>query len=339
MATILDYLENKATVIKTQGPNIFIECPGCGTRQMKCSIHANKGIGNCFRASCPLNGGFRFAKLITFLEKVSWSDALGIASRYEDELELEYKAKAYGLNRNYPKNSLPIQEMINFVNSTDNKLHESLINHGVTYLVNKRKLTEEIIEGYKLGIGYEDFEIEGKIIPRFGMIVIPIFFNDQVVSYVERSIEVKGMMLAKIKHYKPTPAEEYLTSSQILFNCDRAIPLARKEGILCIVEDPWSAMALGNAVGTLDSGLSDDQLFILANNYEGPICSVRDNDRGGREATIKDVIKLSRYFEDVRTVEVKGIDPDDFLEDTKQKIKKSKPVDLFEMRLKGLLST
>ena len=337
MATIIDYLESKAQVIRTGNQNVTIECPGCGTRKAKCSIHITKGIGNCFRASCPLNGGFNFATLITYLDKCSYSEALGIAARYSDEIELEYKAKSYGLNRNYPKNALPIQEMLNFAEAQNNKLYYDLTKNAVEYLVTKRNLTQHQIEAYKIGVGYEDFQIGNKTIPRYGMIVIPIFFNQQIVSYVERSIEVKGMQLARMKHYKPTEEEEYLTSSQILFNCDQAIPLAQKRGVLCLVEDAWSAIALGAAVSTGDGNLSSDQTFILSTNWNGPIAIVRDNDAGGREAAKKDVEKLSKYYDDVRVVECNGVDPTDHLTDTLVKIKTSTPVNLFESKLTNLV--
>jgi hypothetical protein len=337
MASIVDYLESKAHVIRNGNPNVFIECPGCGTRKSKCSIHITKGIGNCFRASCPLNGGFNFATLITYLSNCSYSEALGIAARYSDEIELEYKAKSYGLNRSYPKNALPIQEMLNFAATQKNALYYDLTRNAVEYLVTKRNLSQSQIEKYQLGVGYEDFVIGEKAIPRYGMIVVPLFFNGQIVSYVERSIEVRGMQLARMKHYKPLEQEEYLTSSQMLFNCDVAIPLAQKRGILCIVEDAWSAIAIGNAVATTDSGLSDDQIFIMTTNWKGPIAVVRDNDKGGEEAAKKDILKLSKYYEDVRVIKVDGTDPTDNLSSTLDKIKTSTPVDLFEENLNNIV--
>jgi len=333
MATIFDYLYKRSNVLRTSGPNIFIQCPGCDTRQQKCSIHVNKAIGNCFRASCPLHGGFNFATLITYLDKCSYSEALSIASHYEDDIELEFKSKSYGLNRNYPINSLPIQEFLNFAEKERNKLFCDLATNAVKYLVNKRGLTEKQIDDYKIGVGYEDYKIGEKIIPRYGMIIIPTFFNQQIVSYNGRSIEVGGLSLCKTKHYHPIAEEDYLLTSQVLFNCDTAIPSARIAGILSIVEDRWSAIKLGNAVATSGSFISDEQMFVLTSNYQGPICVVRDNDLGGRKATQQDVKRLSKFYEDIRIIFPKGIDPDDFLNDTRMKIKHSKPIDLFELKL------
>ena len=328
MATIADYLERYATVLRRSGPNVFIECPACGTRKAKCAVHTTRAVGNCFRASCALNGGFSFVSLICRLQTVGYSEALGIAARFSDDVEREYVAQSYGTNRNYPEGSLPIQELLNRNRLTDGMLAQ----HGVDYLVEKRKLTGEQIEAYQLGIGYRDVVLGMKHISRYGMIIIPVTFNGELVSYCARSIEYMGTLLAGQKHHTPDPVEGYLTSGQVLFNCDTAIPLARERGYLPIVEDPWSAIKL-DAVATLGSNLTADQLYILQNNFRGAVVVVRDNDAGGRKAAQQDVEKLSRCFDDVRVVTPTGCDPDDDLEATKRLIAKSRPLDLFQQRL------
>lgn len=328
-------------MLRQSGPNIFIECPGCDSRKQKCSIHINKGIGNCFRASCPLHGGFGFAKLITYLDHVAYSEALSIAVKYSDEIEKEYVAKTFGTNRNYPINSLPIQELLNKANTEFNKLCHQLAQYGVDYLVNKRGLDEQQIETYQLGVGWENYSLGNKEILRYGMIIIPIFFNQEIVSYCGRSIEfTEGPMfglLGKQKHIHAERGEDYLSVGQILFNCDKAIPQARKQGYLVIVEDAWSAIKL-NCVATLGSNLSDDQIYILVNNWKGPIVICRDNDVGGNKAALIDAKKLANYYSDIRIAKPIGIDPDDNLEATQVEINSAKPVDLFQLKLSHLLT-
>ncbi len=313
MASILDYLQRYADVIAPYPPNVYIVCPSCHTRKKKCSIHVNKGIGACFRASCELHSGFNFPKLITKVQNVSLSEAYSIAAKYNEGVEYDYKAKSFGLNRDYPKGSLPVEEFINYVNFKDDTALGYLAQHGVRYLNQTRGLTEEQMVDYQLGIGYENITIQETAVPRYGMIVIPIFFNNEIVSYTSRSIEAYGMMLGSIKHYFPQTVEEYLTTGQILFNCDKAIPAARKSGNLIIVEDAWSSIKL-NCCSSLGTKLTDDQIFILLNNYGGRITLLYDNDTGGKKATQSNALALSRYRSDVYIAQMKnGIDPDDNL--------------------------
>lgn len=338
MATLYDYLNRRANILRVSGSDIFIQCPSCGTRKMKCSVHIHKGIGNCFRASCDLNGGFHISRLICILERCEWSEAISIAAEYSDEIAKEYQSKSYGTNRSYPRNALPIQELINKAEKTGQGSLYYIAEHAVENLVGKRKLSFDQISRYQIGAGYEDFEISEQQIIRQNLIIIPITFNNEIVSYCGRSIEFMGRQLAPVKHYHAKPVEEYLTTGQILFNCDGAIRYAKSVGYLCIVEDAWSAIKF-NCVATLGSNLSDDQIYILANNYHGPIIVLRDNDIGGRKAAQIDIQKLSRYFEDVRNVEPVGIDPDDNITATLEKIQGSRPLNLFHHKLSKLIST
>lgn len=336
MATIVDYLTKRAKILRQTGPNIFIECPGCGTRKLKCAIHIHKGYGNCFRATCELNGGFGFARLISLLDNIPYSEALGVANEYSDEIEKEFKAKTFGANRNYPKGSLPAQELLNLAEYKGDKLLYYLALHGIEYLALQRSLTQSQIEQYQLGIGYENVIIGTKEIPRYGSIIIPVFFNQELVSYVGRSIEYQGGMLSKRKHHLPLQEEGYLMPGQILFNCDVAIPYAQEVGYLTIVEDAWSAIK-HRAVATFGSNLSDDQIYILVNNWDGPVVICRDNDKGGQKAAKIDAKKLSKYYRDVRIAVPHGVDPDDDVEATKEKIKAAAAISLFELQLTELV--
>ena len=332
MATIRDYLQNHAKILSNSGPNVFIECPGCHTRKAKCSVHVGRGVGNCFRAKCSLNGGFNFLRLIEVLQGVGFSEALRIASGYQDEVTWEYKARSWGTNGLYPAGSLPLQEALNKAQPggvLKDKALFYMAMHAAEYLVEKRNLTLQQIEAYQIGIGFEDQQD----VPRVGMLIIPILFNETLVSYVSRSVEYQRNLLGRQKHYLPKAAEGYMLAGEILFNCDKAIPTAKRAGYLPIVEDVWSAMKL-DAVATMGSNLSADQLFVLANNYRGPVCVCRDNDPGGRKAAARDIRLLSRHYGDVRDVIPVGVDPDDDVVATRRALQSSAPMDLFQHNLR-----
>ena len=341
MATIEDWLEGNVRIIGRQRPNIFFQCPSCGTTKLKCSIHIRKGIGRCYRASCSLHSGFSFTRLISIVQKCTWDRAIDVASQFQDEIEESYKPRVSLYPRDYPKNSLPFENLVSVAHMEGDREKLSLVTNALQYLVNSRGLTLDQITEYRIGIGYEDFAVtseEGvKKVPRYGMIVVPIYFNGELVSYTSRSLEIDGIRLNTVKHYNARSGEDYVPAGQILFNFDTAIEKARESGILVIVEDVWSAIKLGNAVGTIGSNLSPDQIHLLVINWKGPIAICRDNDLGGNTAAAQDLEKLSGFYEDVRIVVPSGIDPDDDLEETKRRIRTSSPSNPFQSNILNIL--
>lgn len=341
MATIEDWLEGNVKIVSRSRPNIFFQCPSCGTTKAKCSIHIKKGIGRCFRATCTLHSGFGFVKLITIVENCSFSSALETAKLYADEIEDSYKPRMSLYPRDYPKHALPFENLLQVAINEDCAEKMSLVKHGINYLINERHLTMEQVKSYNMGVGYQDFYVEDEgrnvKVPRYGMIVVPIYFNEELVSYTSRSIEIDGVRLNSIKHYHARSGEEYIPSGQVFFNFDNAIALARKTGILTIVEDVWSALKIGSAVGTVGSNISEDQIHLLVINWDGPIAICRDNDEGGWKASEQDMKKLSGYYQDVRNVVPSGIDPDDDIEETKNRIASSSPSNAFHNNLLSIL--
>lgn len=337
MATILDYLHSRATILHPYPPNVYIVCPACDTRKKKCSIHVGKGIGACFRASCDFHGGFNFPQLIARIQNISLSEAYGVAAQYSEGLEYEYKSRSYGKNRNYPKGSLPIEEFINYAEEKNDNRLRALARYGVSYLELTRKLTGDQMIQYQLGIGYEDQNNNGAQIPRYGMIVIPIFFNNEIVSYTSRSIDIQNTQLGRLKHYFPKEDEDYLLTGQILFNCDRAIPAARKSGNLIIVEDAWCSIKM-NCCSSLGTKLTEDQLFIILNNFEGRITLLYDNDAGGIKAADSNARLLARYRSDIYVAKLrKGVDPDEDLAEAHYAVQTAKPFDPFQASLSKIL--
>ena len=341
MATIEDWLEGHVKILSRPRPNIFFQCPACGTLKQKCSIHIRKGIGRCFRASCSLHSGFGFTKLITVVENCTWDAASRTAEEYADEIEELYKPKVALYPRDYPSNALPFESLVSIAHSTNDKLKMSLAVNGLNYLVHERHLTLKQITEYSMGVGFEDFTVlvdgETRTVPRYGMIIVPIYFNGELVSYTSRSLEMDGVRLNKVKHYNARSGEDYVPAGQVLFNFDVASELARERGILVIVEDVWSALKIGNAVATTGSNLSDDQIHLLAINWQGPIAICRDNDTGGNNAAHQDLKKLSGFYEDVRIVVPSGVDPDDDLEETQRRILASSPSNAFQSNLLNIL--
>lgn len=327
MATILDYLTGKGIILRTGLPEVYVVCPKCGTRKQKCSINVALGIGKCFRASCGFSSGFNFVTFISVLEGIERYQAYSIAARYSEGLENQYVVKGYGSRRDYPRNSLPAEQYFLWAQDQEEKVWFSYAKYGTLYLTEIRKLSFEQIDRHQLGFGQQDFSIGDKKIPRAGMVIIPILFNEQILGYCARSIDVRGKPLCTPKHYHAIEEEEYYLSGQLLYNVDEAFPIAKERGYLILVEDPWSAIKMG-AVATLGSGLSDDQLGILRQNYKGPIVVCRDNDTGGAKAAMRDLKILKGYYEDLRMVIPMGNDPDEYLEDTLRRCSEALPLDL-----------
>lgn len=327
MASALDYLKRFTTILSESSyPNVYIECPSCGTHAAKFAFNVSKGVGHCFRASCDWR--CNFPQLISKVERVPIYEAFSRAKEYADGLEFEIKTRLATPLIGYPKNATPLTEL---ALKEDLTIAEAtMLSAGVEYLACKRKLTIEQIESYQLGVGIADFLVGEKTVPRYGMLVLPIHLNGEIVSYTQRQIDGFNR---KQKHYSATVEEGYIPKGQLLFNCDAGFSTEN----LVIVEDPWSAIKM-NAVALLGSSISDEQLYIIRSNYRGRITLLMDGDEPGRKAAKKIAIKLLHYFNDVLIATLpEGVDPDDNPLLATEALCAAAKVTLFDLQLNSTL--
>jgi hypothetical protein len=213
---------------------------------------------------------------------------------------------------------------------------ESHVKIALENLTQLRKLDYPTIIERQFGVGTRNFiGAVGEEIPREGMLVIPVFFNGEIVSYALRALQVGNMLVTPLKFYKPTTEEGYLTGRDILYNCDEAFAEARKTGTLCIMEDPWSSIKF-SAIGLLGSSLSEEQLHILLSNFRGRVVVCMDNDSGGQAAGPKIASQLMQYYDEVCMVFPKRGDPDTNIMDTKSRIQSAKPLSPLDLSLNYL---
>lgn len=323
MASIIDYLENNSEILNRGNyPNIGIECPSCGNRAGKFTFSAEKGVGRCFRASCDYR--CNFPQLICKIERISLKDGILKAQKYSDGLSETYKIRKTLRSYGYPKGSAPL---LDIASNPDlySKEAVSIAEAGCAYLLNNRKVSSELIEKYSLGVGFD-----GEL---YGFIVIPVTLNENIVTYTCRGIQMGNSLLSSCKQKHPSIDDDYLTIHSVPFNCDIAFEAATKEP-LKIVEDVWSAMKLKSAIALNGAALSEDQIYVLRENYKGEIVVLMDGDDAGRNASSRIALKLSKYYPNLRVGNLpEGYDPDDDLEITKQTILEAEEYNSFSGQL------
>jgi hypothetical protein len=243
----------------------------------------------------------------------------------------EYRSSIRQFTFGYPRNSYPLADLGHYTGDKEPTL-AALADYAFTYLLQHRKLSFELIQKHKIGVGYEDFTQEDVNVPRYGMVMVPVIVNGEIVSYTSRAIESKIGRLCKLKQYTPHEGEGYLTKGQVLYNCDNGFSVARREGRLVLVEDPWSAMKL-ECVGVLGTTFSSAQYDILIQNWRGTIVILFDNDEGGNTAATKVALTLLQHYPDVRIGHLASGDPDDNVEEARQAIDSAVSVDSFGLQL------
>lgn len=329
MATVLDYFEANAQIItRASYPNVYIVCPSCQTRQAKFGFHVEKGVGRCFRASCGYTA--TFPKLISDLQGIPLARAYQIARNYRDGLRADVQHRLVARRTDYPRNALPLLEAAAKQDTAELALQ------AATWL-SKRGITDRELDEQLIGIGYEDFEVEvqdgpARKIPMRGMAVVPIILNQEILSYVARSIEAPGIgFVASRKHHSALEEEGYLSKGKLLFNFEKAIA---RPGGLVLVEDVWSAMRL-DAAALMGTNLTEDHLLLIRENYRGPVTLLMDGDGGGRRAQKKIALQLLNWFQDVRIAELPDdLDPDDDIALSCKLIAAAKPADPLRMMLR-----
>ena len=244
----------------------------------------------------------------------------------------DYRRQVQQFSTGYPKNAYPLADLSHY-SGDEVALVASLADYAFSYLLETRGLTFELIEKHRIGVGYKDFALEERNIPRYGMAMVPVVVNGEVVSYTSRCIESKLGPIGKLKQYTPHECEGYLTKGPVLFNCDEGFTQGRKDGRLVLVEDPWSAMKL-KCIGLLGTQLSGYQFDLILQNYLGPVVLLMDNDKGGQTAAPKIALTLLQHYPDVRIASLKGVqDPDENPDLSLRAIDSAAKVDSFGLQL------
>jgi DNA primase len=250
---------------------IQINCPfhDNGSRGFKGGLNKEKGFYHCWVCSGKTTEDV-FAELL----QVSNHKAKEILNQYLAESVLVNK-----LNRK--KSSIHNIELPG----------EQIENKGMAYLYLSKR-------------GFSPADIIRYYSPLWGgitgdwpfRIIIPIYYNKQLVSFQARSIFSKAKCdEMHILRYKNNPVEKSIINPKhILYNLDNCI-----DKKVVVVEGVFDCWRLGpkNVCATMGTSLSEEQIILLAERFD-EITFLFDNEKEAQERAEQYADKLSLFGKD-----------------------------------------
>ena len=201
---------------------VNINCPICKIKD----THFNGGFKdhsyNCWRC-----GKHNYLYILSLVLKKEKSQVIKILQNYTSETKTKYVKKYYKSSLWFDFPELTLDDMM--------YLHCRGVN--VKEAMNKY--------GFRTGVGKWQ-----------GRIIIPIIFNNEIVSYVGRSINLDE----KIRYMNLKNGEGKCNIKEVLYNYDNC-----NSNYVCVVEGVFDAIKMGdNFVATLGTQFTNSQLSLLA---------------------------------------------------------------------------
>ena len=312
---ILDVVQSRV-VLKKKGANYWGCCPFHNEKTPSFCVNTQKGIYKCF--GCGEGGN-----AISFLMKInnqSFGDVIkDLAQQFNIELP-----HTYGNSKQYAEEKQQIKDLLN---KTCNYYHENLLSlpeakPALEYL-EKRGITREIIDEYKLGYSQKSFtdlqnkfkaEYTPSIMDKAGLIVktekgenvdrfrhrIMIPIRDEagaVIAFGARAIEAN-----QNPKYLNSPDTLLYNKSRILYGINVAKEKMIQDDYVVIMEgyfDVISAQAAGlkNAVASCGTALTVDHVRLIAKYSKSrKIYLAFDTDVAGLKATQRSTEVIKEAF-------------------------------------------
>lgn len=235
---IIEYLESKGIEYRAEGKNISsgwigVNCPFCpdGDPSFHLGIHLDKGTINCWR--CKAKG--YMTKLVMYLEDIKYEQARLISDRFSISYQDDRRTLIDDEGRHGAlQTTLPAEAQTELL-----ELHENWLK--------RRNFKVDIFYKYKL----QCTSMIGDWKFRF---IIPIYMNNQLISWTSRDITEKADEI-----YKNAPIERCIMPvKQCLYNIDTVKDTA------IIVEGATDVWRIGDGtVGTLGVQFTSNQIRLL----------------------------------------------------------------------------
>jgi DNA primase len=220
---------------------VNIECPICrhsGTRGFKGGLNISGGYFHCW--SC---GGHRLDTVLTELLGIEFHEVDNIIEKYSGQVSIRKK-----LNK-------PLQNKVGKIELP----MDYLSNRGKEYLI-KRHFDPEYIE--------QKYKVTGPTVAGFwaGRLIIPIYYNNRIVSFQGRSILSKEACtrLNILRYMTLSKEESIIDPKTILYNLDNC-----KSDYLILVEGAFDCWRFGdNCAATLGTSTTPKQHILLATLFK-----------------------------------------------------------------------
>ncbi|MDD2409241.1 MAG: DNA primase [Bacilli bacterium] len=353
----INLIRNKANIVdiissyinlEPKGKNYFGVCPFHNDHNPSLSVSPEKQIYTCF--VCGASGNvFSFVKdyeNLTFPEAVK---LIGIKIGHN----VNSKISENKINREY-------YEIMNLANKYYLNNLKSKEGFSAKEYLNKRKITEETINEFNIGVSFNDNNLSKLLINKKytekQIIEIGLanksenlydVFRNRIIFPINNE---KGEVIAfSGRIYNNEDTNKYVNSkesiifkkSNILFNYDKAKSEAKKSKEIFIVEGFLDAIRMHiigvkNVVATMGTALTKEHALLLK-KLNVKIILLMDNDEAGEKSILAAGEELLKYDINVAVVRISGEkDPDDYIiKNGENKFKEviKNPISFFDFKL------
>lgn len=308
-----------------KGKNFFGVCPFHDDTNPSMSVSREKQIYRCF--SCGASGNvFNF---IMDYEHVSFKEALLILSE-----KTGIEIKGITIQKKSSKND-KLYEIYELAHKYyQNNMSSSYSKKAKEYL-NNRKITEEMIKEYKIGLSLDKMDSLTKLLLSKGYnlntlndiglssydkdvymnrIMFPLYdLNGRVVGFSGRRYD--GI---KENKYVNTKGTEIFQKGDTLYNYHLAREYVRSKNEVIVMEGFMAVIrskeaGIKNCVALMGTAMTKEQANLIKRLSNHVILSF-DGDEPGRKACLDNGSELEKLGCEVKIVELDGgLDPDDYI--------------------------
>ena len=302
---VRQFAEDNLKHIQERGSQLFADCPFCGKKHNHFNVSLETGKFNCYR--CGKGGSFsRLTKQV-----LGWkTDTKQLIENYSSNITLATLENIYNNDVSYGELFFDWQE--GTISIFDSKL---ICRRALEYL-ETRNLTRNQIKELQFRVG-----IEGRY---KNMLVLPIYFDNEIVNLVARQIPEYP---AKSRYLYPHKNEAVMEVSELVYNYDDAKDW--EWVILC--EGVFDVIALKNkgwpVVGLLGKDISNEQVLLVSSTWNSVVVLLD----GGFQ---KDAVKIARNLEgltdNIGIAIIEGTeDPSENVEKAIEAVKNAKVLEYF----------
>ncbi|MBF0225082.1 MAG: DNA primase [Desulfobacterales bacterium] len=327
---------SEVVILKGAGKNYTGLCPFHSEKTPSFVVSPDRQMFHCF--GCGVGGNvFNF---IMKIEGISFPDAVKIlAARYGVEISVDSSSQNEKSTERDKILEINKQAMLFFKNSLKSS---SQGKKALAYLLEKRKISQEIISNFELGyvgdgwnnllnyfakkkVPFKLLEKSGLVVPRKtgngyydrfrNRIIFPIYdWNNQIIGFGGRVLD------DALPKYLNSPETILYNKSKSLYGINRAKHKCRQSNTVYMVEGYFDLLTLHqygieNSVATLGTALTPMHLSVLK-GYAKKNILVYDSDEAGIKAAERSIdIFRKAYVEASILILPKGHDPDSYIRD------------------------
>lgn len=325
-ADIVDVIGSYINLVP-KGKNYFGVCPFHNDHSPSLSVSPDKQIYRCF--TCLASGN-----VITFVQNYENLSFVEAVKKVADKIghHLDVDTKQTRVNHKY-------YEMMDLSNKIFiNNMNSSLGKEAKDYLINERKLTEDIIKEFNIGLALKDNKLN-KVLTSKGYsekeildMSLGVKSDNELIDMFRNRITFpitsdKGEIIAySARIFHNEDASKYINSKEsiifkkgsIFYNYDKCRLEALKTKTVIIVEGQMDAIrvyssGIKNVIATMGTALTSEHIKLLK-RLNSKVILMMDNDDAGEKSTLSNGEALIKEGIDVSVVRLSGEkDPDSYI--------------------------